>query len=465
MTTDDRAVTRRRGAATYVFGALGGLLFGYDLGVVAGALLLIKKEFDLSPLAQGFVTSSLLVGCMVGALAASPLADRFGRRWLVLVSGTVFGIGSLIAASAANVGVIITGRVVMGLAVGALSMAVPIYLSEIAPARLRGALSGMNQLMISSGILIAYLVNLGLDHTGQWRIAFGLAVVPAIALVIGVYFQPESPRWLVKHGRAAEARAVLAGRNDADQVDAQFAEIQQVLAAGQTRSRIGALLRNRRVRRVLLIGVGIAFLQQVIGINTIIYYAPTILKTLGFADSAALIANAGLGAVTVAATVLMLFLVDKIGRRRPLIFGALSMAVAMAALGVVFFTAGLKGGGAAGWVAIIALAWFKISFSLSWGGMAWIMLGEIFPLSVREPAMAVSTFVNWAGNLLVGLFFPVLLAIGTGQVFFLFAIIGLVAFGFAIAVVPETKGKSLERIEQELVGVESPSVASAEAAR
>ena len=452
VTTDDNAVTRRRGVATYVFGALGGLLFGYDLGVVAGALLLITKEFHLTPLEQGFVTSSLLVGCMVGALSAAPIADRAGRRGLVLVAGVVFGAGALIAALAGTVAIVIAGRLVMGLAVGALSMTVPIYLSEIAPARIRGALSGLNQLMISSGILIAYLINLGLHGTGQWRIAFGLAIVPAIALVAGVYFQPESPRWLVSHGREAEARAVLAGRNDAGEADAQLAEIRAVAAGG--RERIGALLRDRRLRRVLLIGVGVAFLQQIIGINTIIYYAPTILKTLGFADSAALIANAGLGGLTVVVTVIMLLVVDRIGRRRPLIYGAVSMAVAMAALGVVFFVAGVRNGGAAGWVAIAALALFKISFSLSWGGMAWILLGEIFPLRVREPAMSVATFANWTGNLLVGLFFPVLLAIGTGQVFFLFAVIGVVSCVFAIAVVPETRGRSLERIEWELVGGE-----------
>jgi sugar porter (SP) family MFS transporter len=214
------------------------------------------------------------------------------------------------------------------------------------------------------------------------------------------------------------------------------------------------LLSNRRLRRVLLVGVGVAFLQQVIGINTIIYYAPTILKELGFANSAALLANAGLGALTVLVTVLMLLVVDRIGRRRPLIFGALGMAVCMVALGMVSFTAGNDtAGGAGGWVAIASLALFKVCFSLSWGGMVWILLGEIFPLNVRETAMSVATFANWTGNLFVGLFFPVLLGLGKGQVFFLFAVIGMIAFVFAVSVVPETKGKSLEQIEQELVPV------------
>jgi sugar porter (SP) family MFS transporter len=438
------SATSRLGATTYVFGALGGLLFGYDLGVVAGALLLIKPEFGLTALEVGFVTSSLLVGCMIGALGCARLADRIGRRGLVVAAGAVFGVGCLVAAVAPNLAIIVTGRFVMGLAVGALSMTVPIYLSEIAPAKARGALSGLNQLMISSGILVAYLINLRLSEGGEWRVAFGLALVPAIALVMGVYFQPESPRWLMRQGREDEARAVLA--RITDDVDGEVIRIREAARSG-----VAAVLGDRRVRRVLLIGVGVAFLQQVIGINTIIYYAPTILTALGFGTSAALLANAGLGALTVVVTVIMLLVVDRIGRRRPLIYGAIAMTIAMAALGTVFSVVGLKGGGVAGWLAIICLALFKISFSMSWGGMAWILLGEVFPLTVRGPAMSLATFANWAGNLFVGLFFPVLLGVGTGLVFYLFAVVGVIACVFAIRFVPETRGQSLEQIEAQLV--------------
>lgn len=433
--------TERLGPATYVFGALGGLLFGYDLGVVAGALLLIKPEFGLRAIEVGLVTSSLLVGCMIGALGGGRLADAMGRRGLVVAAGAVFGVGCLIAAVAPDLAIIVTGRFVMGLAVGALSMTVPIYLSEIAPARARGALSGLNQLMISSGILVAYLVNLGLSGAGQWRYAFGLALVPAVALVIGVYFQPESPRWLMRRGRVEQARAVLA--RITDDVEGEVGRIQAVLA-GPARPSVRALLGDRRVRRVLLVGVGVAFLQQVIGINTIIYYAPTILTTLGFGKSAALLANAGLGALTVVVTVVMVLVVDRIGRRRPLIYGAIAMAVAMAALGTAF----------SGWFAIVCLALFKISFSMSWGGMAWILLGEIFPLNVRGTAMSLATFANWAGNLFVGLFFPVLLGVGTGLVFYIFAVVGVISCLFAVRFVPETRGRSLEQIEEQLLPAE-----------
>ncbi|TCP54182.1 sugar porter (SP) family MFS transporter [Tamaricihabitans halophyticus] len=438
--------------ATYFFGALGGLLFGYDLGVVAGALLLIEPQFGLSPLQTGFVTSSLLVGGMIGALTAGRLADRQGRRGLVLLAGGVFTVGCLVAALANSFELIVTGRFVMGLAVGALAATVPIYLAELAPARHRGALSGLNQLMISTGILVAYLVNLAFDDGSGWRWSFGIAVVPAVVLLIGVYLQPESPRWLVKAGRAEEARAILASRGN----EHEFAELEQLAASHGVRTKAMELLRDRRLRRILVIGVGVAFLQQILGINTIIYYAPTILVDLGFEDSAALLANAGLGLLTVIVTVVMLLLVDRIGRRRPLIFGAVGMSGCMATLGLVYFTGGITGGGAAGWLAFGSLALFKVFFSLSWGGMVWILLGEIFPLRVREPAMGIATFMNWTGNLLVGLFFPVLLAIGTGGVFFLFAAVGVLCCVFAIGMVPETKGKTLEQIEREQTRASAP---------
>lgn len=438
------------GKSTYFFGALGGLLFGYDLGVVAGALLFLKPELHLTSLEVGMVTSSLLVGGMVGALGCGGLTDRFGRRFVVLVSGVLFGVGALGAAVAPGVATIIFFRFVMGLAVGAASVTVPVYLSEIAPARSRGALSGLNQLMISIGILLAYLVNLALSPAEAWRWMFGLGAVPAVLLLVGAWFQPESPRWLLKKGREDDARTVLARSREPAELEAELAEIREVNAAEQRRVEVRALVADARLRRVLLIGVGIAVLQQIIGINTVIYYAPTILKSVGFGDSAAILANAGLGALTVVVTVVMiLWVVDRVGRRRPLMWGAVGMALSMLVLAAMFFSGSFRGG-AGGVVSISALALFKVCFSLSWGGMVWIMLGEIFPLRVRGTAMGIATFGNWFGNFLVGLLFPVLLGTGTGTVFLVFMVLCVVAFGFAYAVVPETKGRSLEQIEEQL---------------
>lgn len=435
---------------TYFFGALGGLLFGYDLGVVAGALLYIKPEFGLTSAGVGFVTSSLLLGAMIGALGCGAVSQKYGRRRVMMGSGVLFAAGALAASLAPGLAVLLTGRLVMGLAVGALSVSVPIYLSEITPAASRGGLSGLNQLMISTGILVAYLADLALGPAHAWRWMFGLALVPAAALLAGLWFQPESPRWLVRQGRLDEARAALARNRDPGEVETDITEIGRVAAGSDRRGELAAIWRMPALRRILLIGVGLAFLQQISGINTIIYYAPTILTKLGYKSVAAIAANAGLGALTVAVTIVMLvYVVDRAGRRRPLIIGALGMAACMLLLGLTFLTAGFSSGGA-GWLAIAGLAGFKIFYSLSWGGMVWILLGEMFPLRVRGPVMGVATFANWTGNLLVGQFFPVLLGAGTGTVFFIFAGVAVVACLFAARWIPETSGKTLEQIEQQL---------------
>lgn len=434
----------------YIFGALGGLLFGYDLGVVSGALLYLTPAFDLNATQQGYVTSSLLLGAMIGALCCVAVSDRFGRRPVVLVCGLLFLAGALGAALAPGFGLLLLGRFAMGLTVGGLSVTVPIYLSEIAPASARGALSGLNQLFISTGILVAYLVDLAFASTGAWRWMFGLAAVPAAVLLVGLFFQPESPRWLVARGREDEARAVLARHSGPEAVQAELDAIRAAARAGSRREQAVELLRSPGLRRLLCVGVALAFLQQVCGINTIIYYAPSILQQIGFADTTALQVNVAFGTLTVVVTVVMLVaVVDRFGRRRPLVLGAPAMAACMAVLGVVFYTAGL-GGGAAGWLTVVTLALFKTSFSLSWGGMVWIMLGEMFPLRVRAAAVGIATFANWTGNLLVGQYFPTLLKLGTGVVFFVFTGIGLIAFAFALRFIPETRHRTLEQIEADL---------------
>ena len=444
------STTRSVGRSTYFFGALGGLLFGYDLGVVAGALLFLTPEMHLSPLQKGMVTSSLLIGGMIGAVGCGRVTDRYGRRATVLLSAVLFAVGAIGAALAPDVVTIIVFRVIMGLAVGAASVTVPVYLSEVAPAGSRGRLSGLNQLMISCGILLAYLVNLALSPFEAWRWMFALAAVPAVALFAGAYLQPESPRWLLRKGREDDARAVLARSRTPRELEAELREIRAVLAAERAGAGFREVFADRRIRRVLFLGIGLAVLQQIIGINTIIYYAPTILTDLGFGDVAAIIANAGLGALTVLVTVLMLvYVVDRVGRRRPLILGAVGMGASMVLLAVIFFS-GAAHGGSGGWIAIIGLAAFKVCFSLSWGGMVWILLGEIFPLRVRGTAMGVATLTNWLGNFAVGLLFPILLDVGAGTVFVVFAVLCGVACGFAYKWLPETRGRSLEQIEETL---------------
>jgi len=252
----------------YFFGALGGLLFGYDTGVIAGAILFINKDLGLSPFMSGLVVSSLLVGAMVGAAFAGPIADATGRRKLVLVAAVVFAVGAIGAALATSAGMLVLFRVVLGLAVGAASLIVPLYLAEVAPTEIRGAVASLNQLMIVTGILIAYIANSALAGAEAWRWMIGLAVVPSALLFLGMLFMPETPRWLVSKDREEEAREVLRRTRDEVAVEAEMNDIKRV--ESQEEGGLGELLASW-VRPALLVGMGLAIFQQIIGINTIVY--------------------------------------------------------------------------------------------------------------------------------------------------------------------------------------------------
>jgi sugar porter (SP) family MFS transporter len=314
--------------------ALGGLLFGYDTGVVSGALLFLHNSFgSLSSLQKELVTSLLLVGAAVGAAGTGRLADRFGRRPLILATAAVFVVGVLGAAFAPTYAVLVAMRFVIGLAVGSASMSVPLYIGELAPARYRGAMVSLNQLAITSGILFSFLIDYWLSSSQNWRLMFGLAAVPAAMLFIGTLLQPESPHWLISKNRVDEAREVLARYRHGDEdVDREIEDVQSV--AGRD-SRWSDLV-EPKVRKLLVIGVSLAVFQQVTGINTVIYYAPTLLKNAGFGNSAALLANVGNGAVNVGMTIVAILIIDRVGRRPLLIFGTAGMAVALTTIGIDF---------------------------------------------------------------------------------------------------------------------------------
>jgi SP family sugar:H+ symporter-like MFS transporter len=435
----------------YFFGALGGLLFGYDTGVIAGALLYINKDLGLTPTLQGVVVSSLLVGAMVGAIVAGPLADAIGRRRLVLIAAVTFIVGAIGSAVAPSASVLILFRVVLGLAVGAASVIVPLYLAELAPTKIRGAIASLNQLMIVTGILVAYIVNLSLAASGGWRWMLGLAVVPALVMLLGMLFMPETPRWLVAKDREPEAREVLRRSRDEDAVDKEIHDIKAV-----ERQEEGGLqeLLAPWVRPALVVGLGLAILQQIVGINTIIYYAPTTLTKVGFGDSAAILANAGIGVLNVAMTLVAIWLIDKVGRKPLLLVGALGMSLSLAILAITSLVLPEpKGLGLVGIVTVVCLAGFIVSFAASWGPIVWVMLAEIFPLRIRGAAMGVATLLLWGANFVVSLTFPILLAaVGIGYLFLGYAVIGVLAFLFVRFFVVETKGRSLEEIEADLQG-------------
>lgn len=432
----------------YFFGALGGLLFGYDTGVIAGALLFVRSELHLTPLLEGAVVSSLLVGAMIGAATAGRLADALGRRKLGLIAALVFAAGSIGAAVAPTAAVLIGFRVVLGFAVGAASVAVPLYLAEIAPMRVRGAVSTLNALMITVGIFVAYVVNSLLAPYEAWRWMVGLAVVPSVAMLIGLIFMPETPRWLIRRGRGEEARAVLARTRAPGEIDAELAEIDRVEAESRERAGLRELFAPW-LRPAMIVGVGLAILNQCVGINTIIYYAPTTLTSVGFGDSAAIIANMGVGAVNVAMTCVAIWLIDRVGRRRLLLIGAVGMTASMAVLALSsLLLPEADGFGLVGIVTLLCLTAYIMSFAMSWGAVCWVVISEVFPLKVRGAAVGFATMLLWGANFVVSLSFPVLLAaVGIGWLFLGFAVICALAFWFVRSYVAETKGRSLEEIE------------------
>ncbi len=433
----------------YFFGALGGVLFGYDTGVIAGAILFINEDLGLSPFTSGLVVSSLLVGAIIGAAFAGPIADATGRRKLVLVASIIFAVGAIGAALATSAGLLILFRFVLGLAVGAASLIVPLYLAEVAPTEIRGAVASLNQLMIVSGILVAYIANSALAGAEAWRWMIALAVIPSLLLFLGMLFMPETPRWLVSKDRDEEAREVLRRTRDETAVEAEMSDIKRV--EGQEEGGLGELLASW-VRPALLVGMGLAIFQQIIGINTIIYYAPTTLTNVGFGNSAAILANAGIGVINVTMTLVAIRFIDRVGRKPLLLLGAAGMALSLAILGLTSLLLPEPSGvSLVGIITLVCLALFIAAFAVSWGPIVWVMLGEIFPLKVRGSAMAVATVLLWGANFVVSLSFPVLLeALGIGWLFLGYSLIGLAALFFVRSFVTETKGRSLEKIESDL---------------
>lgn len=437
--------------------AIGAFLFGYDTGVISGALLYLKGPLGIADNAflQGLVTSSLLVGAMVGALFCGSLAARWGRRMMALLAACVFAAGSLGAAFSPDVGTLVGFRFVIGLGVGLASVIVPMYIAEISPTRIRGRLTSLNQLSITVGILLAYIVDYALAPWQAWRWMIGLAVVPAVALFIGMLFMPETPRWLASRNRMPEADRVLLRTRRPEDID----EARDEIRAAQRRARQEAGWRDLTatwIRPAVGIGLGLAALQQFVGINTVIYYAPTTLTQLGMADSASIVAQVGIGTVMVLFTLVAVRYTDRIGRKRLLLAGSVGMSVSLGVLGVLTLLVGASGQ-LISVITIVCLAMYVASFGATWGPIVWVMLPELYPLRIRGPAEGLATWGNWASNFVVSLAFPVVLAmIGQGFSMLVLAAFGVLSFFFVRALVPETTGKSLENLEGELATTGTP---------
>jgi sugar porter (SP) family MFS transporter len=430
-----------------IIAALGGFLFGYDTGIISGSLPFITKEFGASTFQQQAFVGALLIGAVVGAIISGFSADSLSRRRTKIIAGVVYVVGALGSALAQTSTELIAARFVLGIAVGTASFVAPMYISELAPKKIRGGVTSFNQLMVVSGILGAYIVSWALkDVTNNWRWMLGLGALPGIALAVGMFFQPFSPRWLIDQGREDEARKVLRRARDNDEdVDEEVAEIKE--AAGEE----GGIRQvwKPEVRPMVAVGLALAVAQQFIGVNTVIYYAPTILKFTGVGTGDAITQALSVGITNLVFTIIAVLILDKVGRRPLLMFGTAGCIVSLAMLGVFFASGYLQDN--ASWVALVCLIVYIASFAIGLGPVFWLMIAEIFPLRVRSSAMSLSTVGNWSSNFIVSSFFLSLTSAITRQgTFWLYAGFGVLALVYFIARVPETKDRSLEQIESDL---------------
>ncbi|RJL21731.1 sugar porter family MFS transporter [Bailinhaonella thermotolerans] len=444
---DEERPHRRKVYFWAAVGALGGFLFGYDTGVVSGALLFIKHDFHLGAFEQGLVVSILLLTAMAGALIAGRTADRVGRRPLLIGVAVVFTLGLLAASLAPNYVTLLVARAVLGLGVGGASAIVPVYLSEIAPARIRGALVSANQLLITIGIVVSYVVDLVFAGTENWRAMFAVGIVVSALMLIGLFFVPETPVWLQRNGREDQARRVLCEVVPADRVDGVLRSYRTSGDQGGGKVSWRRLLRSS-ARPALVIGLALAAFQQFAGINTIIYYAPTIMEDTGLNASNSIVYSVIIGSINVVMTLVAMPLTDKAGRRRLLIISLTGMTISLIPLGLTFTK--LHGSGAST-IALVCILVYIASFAIGLGPVFWLLNSEIYPPSVRGEAASLATMVNWLSNFIVGqAFLPVAAAIGQGPTFWIFAVIALLALLFVIKFVPETKGRSFEEIDRAL---------------
>ncbi len=432
--------------------ALGGFLFGYDTGIIGQALPYIQKDLHPSTFASSWIVAAILIGAMLGAALSGYLSEKIGRKWTKFLSGCVYVVGALAAAFAQDVAWLIGARLVLGLSVGTASFVSPEYISEQTPPKIRGGTVTFNQVMITFGILLAYIAGFLLQNvSNNWRWMLGIAVVPGAALAISMVFVPHSPRWLVKKGRIDEARAVLEKTRSETDIDAELDDILEVTekeSSWTIRDLFGP-----RVRPLMVVGLGLALFQQFVGVNTVIYFASTIFRYTGSSTDQSVQLAVFVGITNFVMTLVAVLALDWVGRRPLLITGTAILTVALFLLGFYFqFPALYKG---ASWLGLACVIMYIIGFAIGLGPVFWLMISEIYPLQFRSLAMAIATVGNWAANFLVSYYFlQETKAIGRGPTFWIYGVIAIVAIVFFLKKVPETKGRELEEIEREIGGEE-----------
>jgi sugar porter (SP) family MFS transporter len=446
--------------------AIGGFLFGYDSGVINGTVDGLKEAFHSDSLLTGFNVASTLLGCAVGAFLAGNLADKFGRRPILIFSALLFAVSAWGAGISHSSIEFIIFRVLGGFAVGAASVLCPAYISEVTPARYRGAMSSLQQIAIISGLFFSFLSNYAIAHKAgsslaifawglpAWRWMFWVQLIPSLSFFIALLFIPESPRFLLAVGREAKASGVLTRLFGAHEAGEKVREIQASLNSEHP-PKLSDILGSGLlgIRPIVWVGLGLAVLQQFVGINVVFYYGSVLWQSAGFSESDSLLINVISGGVSIGACIVTILVIDRIGRKPLLLIGSIGMAITLGAMAWVFSTASSVGGhlhleGSAGPVALVAANLYVIFFNLSWGPVMWVMLGEMFPNQIRGSALAVSGLAQWLANFAITMTFPMLLSgIGLGGAYGLYAFFALISVFFVLKSVHETKGLELEQME------------------
>ncbi|WP_033020589.1 sugar porter family MFS transporter [Pseudoalteromonas distincta] len=443
--------------------AIGGFLFGFDSGVINGTVSALGNAFNSSSVATGFNVASVLLGCALGALAAGPLADKFGRRAIMIITAIIFAIsafGSGISESSAE---FIFYRLFGGLGIGAASVLAPAYIAEVAPPALRGRLATLQQLAIVLGLFAAFLSNyLIADAAGSaqnilmldiaaWRWMFWAELVPAVLFLVGVLFIPESPRYLVAQGKVDDAKSVFSKISN-DNVDAQISDVKRSLHSDTKPSIRDLFIDNsKKVHPIVWVGVALSVFQQFVGINVVFYYGSELWQAAGFDESQSLFINVLAGTTNIVSTFIAIALVDKIGRKPLLLVGSIGMFISLSALTYIFGSAGLDEAGKLalsdnmGTFALIMANLFVVFFGLSWGPIVWVLLGEMFNNRIRGAALAVAASAQWIANFAITMTFPIMLAnIGLAGAYGFYALSALISIFFVVKYIKETRGKTLE---------------------
>jgi major inositol transporter-like SP family MFS transporter len=437
-----------------IISTLGGLLFGYDTGVISGALLYMRQDLGLSSVAEGAVVSSLLFGAVVGALVGGKMADALGRRGSILICAILFLVGALGSGFSPTVALMVASRIILGLGVGAASVTVPVYLAEMAPAHRRGRMVTINEFMIVTGQLLAFVVNTIIDQLVHgahvWRVMLSVAAIPAVFLFIGMLALPDSPRWYAVRGRLDDTRRVLDLSRDREAANEEYSIVAEHAARDVAEDK-GTALRDLRefawMRRILWIGIGLAVAQQFTGVNTIVYYGTTILQSTGLGASASIVATVSLGVISVIGVITGIILLGRFNRRPLLIFGFSAVAAAHVVLALSFL---LPQSTFRSYLILVAMLAFMFCMQTFAGPLVWLILSEIFPMTIRGFAVGLSVAMLWAANTFISFTFPIVAkGLGSTPVFLMFTVINVISLLFTIKFVPETRGRTLEELEDD----------------